>query len=159
VTDRGVSTVVGAVALIALTVALAFVVAATVTGTGETDPGPRARFAVTAGPGADRIAIEHRGGDRIDVRDLSVRISVDGRPLDRQPPVPFFAAPGFVSGPTGPFNRASDPNWTAGERASVAIATTNAPGIDPGDEVRVRLFVDGSLVADLTTTADGNVSG
>jgi len=155
VTDRGVSTLVGSVALLALTVTLAVVVGATVAGSVGEEPGPRARFSLHVDSRADRIAIEHRGGDAIDVRDLSVRISVDGRSLDRQPSVPFFAASGFVSGPTGPFNLASDPNWTAGERASLAIADTNAPTIKSGDEVRVKLVVDDQIVADLATTADG----
>ena len=154
-TDRGISTLVGSVALLALTVTLAVVVGATIAGSVGEEPGPRARFSLHVDPHADRITIEHRGGDAIDVGDLSVRISVDGRSLDRQPPVPFFATTGFVSGPTGPFNLASDPNWTAGERASLAIAETNAPTIESGDEVRVQLVVDGRVVADLATTADG----
>lgn len=153
-TDRGISTLVGSVALLALTVTLAVVVGATVAGSVGEEPGPRATFSLRVDSRADWIAIEHRGGDAVDVRELSVRISIDGRPLDRQPPVPFFATSGFVSGPTGPFNPADDPNWTAGERASLAIADTNAPTIEPGDEVRVQLVVDGRVVADLATTAD-----
>lgn len=153
VTDRGISTVVGSLALIALTVSLAMVVGVTVSGSTVEESAPQARFQLTADSSTDRITLEHRGGTAIDVRELSMRISIDGEPLDRQPPIPFFAARGFVSGPTGPFNRASDPNWTAGDRASVAIAGSNEPGIDAADQVRVQLLVDGRLVADLQSTA------
>jgi len=159
VTDRALSTPVGAVALVAVTVALAVVVGSTVTGSIDGQSSTQTRFSLTVDPTADRIEIEHRGGGTIDVRELSMVVSVNGRSLDRQPPVPFFAARGFVSGPTGPFNSASDPTWTAGERGSIAIAETNAPTIDPGDKVRIRLLVNDRQVAVLETTADGTGSG
>lgn len=152
-TDRGISTTVGSLILIALTVLLAMVVGVTVSGSTVEESAPQVRFQLTVDSSTDRISLDHRGGTAIDVRELSMRISIDGEPLDRQPPIPFFAATGFVSGPTGPFNRASDPNWTAGDRASVAIAGSNEPGIDAGDQVRVQLFINDRLVADLRTTA------
>lgn len=152
-TDRGISTAVGSLAMIALSVSLAMVVGLTVSGSTVQDSTSQARFQLTVDSSTDRITLAHRGGTPTEVRELSVRISIDGEPLKRQPPFPFFAATGFVSGPTGPFNRAADQNWTAGESVLVAIAGSNEPPIDAGDQVRVRLFVDGRLVADLQTTA------
>jgi hypothetical protein len=87
------------------------------------------------------------------VRRLAVRVTVAGTPLRHQPPVRFFAARGFRAGPTGPFNAAADPAWTAGETASLRLASTNAPGIDPDDRVVVRVLVDGRRVATLSERA------
>jgi len=41
----------------------------------------------------------------------------------------------------------------AGETASLTLAGTNEPGIDAGDAVLVRVYVDGHRVAELETTA------
>jgi FlaG/FlaF family flagellin (archaellin) len=158
VTDRAVSPLVGSLALVGVTLVLALVVGVTVTAPVDNGPGPRVRVDVAVDATADRIVLEHLGGSSIDVRDLRVVVSVEGESLDRQPPIPFFAANGFVSGPTGPFNSATDPNWTAGERASFAVAGTNAPSIETNDEVRVRLYVAGDLVADLRVAADEHLS-
>jgi len=117
------------------------------------DPPPTAAFTLSADATDDRVAVTHRGGDAVDVRDLTVRVEVDGDPLDRQPPVPFFAAPGFRGGPTGPFNPSGGTVWRAGETATLGVASTNAPGMAPGDEVTVRLSVRGTTVASLSTTA------
>jgi hypothetical protein len=67
--------------------------------------------------------------------------------------VPFFAARGFRAGPTGPFNAAADPGWTAGEAASLRLASTNAPGISPGDRVVVEVSVEDRRVATLSERA------
>lgn len=99
------------------------------------------------------LTVTHRGGDAVDVRDLRLVVAVDGDLLHHQPPVPFFAARGFRSGPTGPFNRASDPAWTAGETATLGVASTNRPRIDPGDPVRVTLYVGDHRLAVLRATA------
>lgn len=150
---RAVSPVVGIVLLLVCTLVLGGVVALSAA-TAPAAPPPSARLAVDADPGGDRIALEYRGGDVIDVRDLSLHVTVGGDPLDRQPPVPFFSAAGFRPGPTGPFNSAADPEWRAGESASVRIAaTTNGPTIEPGDRVRVVVRADGGRVATATTTA------
>jgi hypothetical protein len=108
---------------------------------------PTAAVTLVVDPGSDRLTLAHRGGDPLDVRRLRLRVRVDDRPLDHQPPVPFFAARGFRSGPTGPFNARSDPRWRPGERASLRLAGTNAPLVDPGDRVAVTVRAGDRTVA------------
>jgi len=134
------------------------VVAATVVGgaalqTAPSTPTPHAVVTLSADATTNRVTLVHRGGDALDVRRLSLRVSVDGTSLRHQPPVPFFAARGFRSGPTGPFNVASDPRWTAGESASFALARTNSPGLSPGSDVTVVLVSGGRVVARLHAVA------
>ncbi len=108
---------------------------------------------VSADAAADRVTLLHRGGPAVNVSTVELRVRVDGRPLARHPPVPFFAADGFRAGPTGPFNAAADPVFGPGERASVRIAATNAPRIDPGETVTVSLSRDGERLATVETVA------
>ena len=150
--SRAVSPVVGIVLLLVCTVVLGSVVALSAA-TAPAAPPPSASVAVDADAGDDRIALTHRGGDALDVRDVSLDVTVAGEPLDRQPPVPFFSTSGFRPGPTGPFNPAADPEWRAGETASFRIASTNEPAIDPGDRVRVVVYAEDGRVATVTTTA------
>lgn len=152
-TDRALSPVIGSLLLVVLTVGLATAVGAAVLDTDPAEPGPRVRFSASADAATDRIAVTHRGGDTLSTADLRIEITVDGRPLEHQPPVPFFASEGFVSGPTGPFNSATDEPWTAGETAALRLAGTNAPLLDPGDAVGIDLYHGNSLVAHLETTA------
>ena len=151
---RAVAPVVGILLLVALTVVLGAVVGAAALGapgTGEI-PGGRAPVALSLSvdAAADRLTLVHRAGGPLDARQLVVRVSVEGTPLRHQPPVPFFAARGFRAGPTGPFNAAADPRWTAGEAASLRLASTNAPGIGPGDRVVVEVTVGDRRVATLS---------
>lgn len=151
--SRAITSVVGTLLLVAVTVVAA---AATLSVVVAVDPGtdaPTAALALTADADADRIALTHRGGDTLAVGDLSVTVSVDGRELERQPPVPFFAARGFESGPTGPFNSASDDDWTAGETGGFRLASTNDPALSPGDRVEVTIATEGAVVATVETTA------
>lgn len=140
--ERAVSPVVGVTLLLAVT----FLLGATVLASLPAAPSDAAAtttatfdLCVTAD---GRLRLVHAGGDTVDVRELSVRVRVDGQSLSHQPPVPFFAAPGFRAGPTGPFNVAGDPRWGAGEAAAVRTASTNAPALSVGDRVRVALFLD-----------------
>lgn len=96
------------------------------------------------------VVLEHTGGAALDVRRLNVTVTVDGTPLTHQPPVPFFSASGFYSGPRGPFNSAADPAWTAGEIASFSVAGTNDPPFLPDSEVVVRLSIGEQPVAVIT---------
>jgi FlaG/FlaF family flagellin (archaellin) len=149
---RGLSTAVGVVLLVALAVIAAMAIGVVTT----IDPGtvvPTARLSVSADAEADRIVLTHRSGDTLDVSELSVVVTVDGEPLDRQPPVPFFATRGFESGPTGPFNPASPDDWSAGEMASVTIASTNEPRLSPGDRVEVTVATEAGVVATVETVA------
>ena len=140
---------VAGVLLIAITVVLAGgVAAAALDGPSATVP-PSAVLSLSATD--DRIAIEHRGGDPIDVAAVTVRISVDGEPLDEQPPVPFFSAAGFHPGPTGPFNAAGDDTLRVGDTATLRVADTNEPTLEPGRTVTVEITADGQPVATLET--------
>jgi FlaG/FlaF family flagellin (archaellin) len=142
---------VGAVLLLAVTVALAGAVGAAALSVRPAEPPPRAALAAEAAAGAaadpgGAVTVVHRGGEALPTADLRVRIRVDGEPIARQPPVPFFSARGFESGPTGPFNRGWRGPWTAGTAATLELAGTNTP-VDAGSTVEVRIYVDGRLVA------------
>ena len=149
---RASSTAVGVVLLVVVTVSLAGLLATAVDADLATGP-PVARMDLDVTAATDRIALTHRAGDSLDVASLRIRVTVAGEPLAHQPPVPFFAARGFASAPTGPFNSATLGPWTAGETAALELAGTNSPLIDPGDSVRLTVRTDRGLVADLTTTA------
>lgn len=116
------------------------------------EPAPTASLSLSAT--GDRIAVTHRGGDALDASELDVRVTVDGEPLARQPPVPFFSAAGFRPGPTGAFNAASDGDWRVGGEASFRVAGTNAPVLEPGRAVAVEVSVDGRPVAALETVIE-----
>lgn len=150
--ERGAIPVVGVLLLLAITVlsaaTLGFVVS-----TPASEPPPTASFELSADGQSGEIELTHLGGDRINLTEVSLRISIDGTRLEKQPPVPFFAASGYMSGPTGPFNRASPNAWAAGETATLTVASTNEPELSPGDTVRVQLLTDTGTVADLTGTA------
>ena len=152
---RALGSVVGVVLLVAVAVLTAAAVGATALGAAPTgDDGPtRAAFDLRADADADRLTIVHRGGDTVAISDLRVRVQIDGRPLAHQPPVPFFAATGFESGPTGPFNVASGGEWRAGERASLRLAGTNEPTLDPGARVTVELYLGEQKLAELEALA------
>lgn len=150
---RGTAPVVGALLLLGLTVAVAAGVGAVVT----TDPAegpPVADLRLSADAAADRITVRHAGGDAIPTDGLEVRVRIDGEALAHQPPVPFFAARGFRAGPTGPFNPATAGPWTAGRTAALRLASTNAPGIGPGDRVTVTVATDRAVLAELETRAE-----
>lgn len=102
------------------------------------DPGV-ARFELSVTPATDRVAVVHAGGPTVDPARLRLRVAVDGDPIAHQPPVPFFAAEGFRSGPVGPFNSATGGDWTAGQVAALRLAGTNTE-IESGDRVVVRLY-------------------
>jgi hypothetical protein len=120
---------------------------------GDAGSPPTADLSLTVDAETDRVALTHDGGDRLSVANLRLRIRVAGKPLAHQPPVPFFAAEGFVSGPHGPFNSGGDTIWVAGETASLRLAHTNRPGIDQGDRVRVTVTTERWTLAVLSTRA------
>lgn len=151
--SRGLSPVLGSLLLVALTVGLAATVSVAVLDTNAAEPAPRAQLSLSADAATDRIAITHQGGDTIPVDALRVKISVASESLSEQPPVPFFAASGFHSGPTGPFNSATDAPWKAGQTAGLRLAATNDPLIGAGDTVTVELYHDDTRIASLETTA------
>ncbi|AEH36452.1 type IV pilin N-terminal domain-containing protein [Halopiger xanaduensis] len=150
--DRSVSSVVGTILLLVIAVSVAGVILIGVSTWTPESPAMTA-FELSADSDRSTITIEHRVGDTIDVRELSITVIVDGTELTEQPPVPFVGATGFDGAPTGPFNAKADPKWSAGERASFAVASTNEPSFKMGDLVRVRLVVDGQVIADLEAVA------
>jgi len=149
---RGVAPVVG-LALLGFLTVVAAVTLATAAPSLSGEPVPTARLSITADASTNQIALTHDAGDRLDVTELTVTVWIDGRSLAHQPPVPFFAAVGFRSGPTGPFNTASQPTWAAGQTASLRLATTNEPSLDRGTTVAVRVTTDDGTVYDGETTA------
>lgn len=146
---RAASSVVGVVLLTAVTVVAASAVGAAVVANPPERP-PVTAFDAEA-DGVDEIRVTHHGSDPVDPDALRLRISVDGEPLAEQPPVPFFAARGFESGPTGPFNTATAGEWRGGETATLRLADTNEPALEPGATVELRLSVDGRRIATLRT--------
>ncbi|MDB9301652.1 type IV pilin [Halorubrum ezzemoulense] len=143
---------VAGVLLIAITVVLAGgVAAAALDGPSATVP-PSAVLSLSATD--DRIAIDHRGGDPIDVSAVTIRVSIDGEPLDEQPPLPFFSAAGFHPRPTGPFNAAGDDTLRVGETATFRVADTNDPTLEPGRTVTVDITADGQPVASLEASVE-----
>ena len=149
-TARATSPVVGVVLLTAVTVVAAAAVGSAVV-VDPPEPAPTASFD-TAADASGEISVTHRGGQAIDPNGLRVRVRVDGDPLAHQPPVPFFSARGFESGPTGPFNSATDEEWRAGEPGSFRVASTNHPSLQLGASVELRLYVDDQRIALLETT-------
>ncbi len=147
---RAAAPVVGVVLLVAVTVASAAGLGVLLAVTPPA-AAPVASFDCTATSDGE-IRLVHRGGEPVDPARLRVRIRVDGRPLAEQPPVPFFAARGFGSGPTGPFNSAYSGRWTAGETASLRVASTNRPALEAGATVEVRLYAGDHRVAAPATT-------
>lgn len=150
---RAVAPVVGVLALVFVTACLAAVVAVAVGSVGVVEPVPAAAFELGVDSDEGSVALTHLAGEPLCVRDVTLTVTVEGEPLAEQPPVPFFAADGFRGGPEGPFNEAADPEWRVGETATVRVAETNDPSIEPGDTVRVTVAVDGETIARLETTA------
>lgn len=151
---RAVAPVVGVALLIVVTVVAAAAVGTTVLSAEPREQPQRATLAVTAEASTDRITVRHAGGDALDVHALSLSISVEGEDLAHQPPIPYFAAEGFVGAPTGPFNQDADPRWSAGESASLQIASTNEPTLSSGDRVTVVLATERTVLARVRTLAE-----
>lgn len=149
---RALSPVVGVVLLVGIAVVLSASLGATLA---MTDLGttPVAQLSLEAEATDQRITVEHRGGDTLDVERLRLDVVIAGEPLSHQPPVPFFAADGFEPGPEGPFNVAAEPVFRAGESATFALAGTNEPQLSRGDTVTVTVSTEAATIASLETTA------
>lgn len=142
----------GVPAVLALAAVVGTVVCAAAVGALPADR-PTAALTLRADAGADRLVVTHRAGEPLPADRLVVRVRIDGQPLAHQPPVPFFAAVGFRSGPTGPFNSRTAGPWTAGERAELRLADTNRPALRPGRRVTVVVRVGEVRVARVTAVA------
>lgn len=153
-TRRALTPVLGVVVLLAVTLVLAAVGGASLLDLASLDePARPVSLSASADGETNRISLTHVAGPPLDVRDLEIKVTIDGRPLFHQPPVPFTGARGFAGAPTGPFNAAADPEWSAGESASVRLAGTNRPSLDPGARVTVVVFESGNRLVVVETTA------
>jgi len=154
--SRAIAPVVGTVLLLLCVLGLATTVAVVSIGfsSGLSAPATHVSVSLSVDGDENRFVLTHEGGERLDTRSLSVVVEVDGQPLDHQPPIPFFSATGFESGPTGAFNVASSGEWDAGESASVALnPNTNAPVPERGSHVSVEVYVDDRPITRAETTA------
>jgi len=150
---RAMSAVVGVPLLVGVTVILAAMVGVMALGFAPSEAGEP--VVLSADATADgRIEVTHRSGAAINFTEVSVLIEVDGEPLDHQPPVPFFSATGFASGPTGAFNSAGDPVLESGERASLEVAGTNDPTLTEGATVKISFVRDETRIAVVETTVE-----
>ncbi|MFB6143064.1 MAG: type IV pilin N-terminal domain-containing protein [Halorientalis sp.] len=152
--SRGTSAVVAVALLSLVTVLAAGAVGTLAVGIAPDGAPPRVVLSASADAGADRVALTHRSGEPLDVSRLRLVVHVGGRRLAHQPPVPFFAARGFESGPTGPFNVATGGAWRVGETATFRLASTNSPQLSPGVRVRVDVYRGRYRLASVTTRAD-----
>ncbi|WP_436901147.1 type IV pilin [Halovenus halobia] len=148
---RAVSSVVGVILLISLVVVGAGTMSLALA-TEPPDPAPVSSFELAVDADTDELSITHRGGESIDLTEATIRITIDGKRVTHQPPVPFFAARGFESGPGGPFNSASDNTWRPGETGTLELASTNSPALTPDSIVTVRIITDGTEIARLSTS-------
>ncbi len=149
---RAVSSVVGVVLLISLVLVGAGTISL-VLATEPPGPTPMSSFELAVDADTDELSITHRGGESIDLTETRILVEFEGRRLVHQPPVPFFAARGFESGPGGPFNSASDNSWRPGETGTLELASTNSPALTPDSTVTVRIVTDGTEIARLRTVA------
>ncbi|WP_135667481.1 type IV pilin N-terminal domain-containing protein [Halorhabdus rudnickae] len=151
---RGISPVLGTCLLVVLTVLLVASMGTVMLGSDIRSEPTTLRVSASADATADRITLTHEGGDAIDPKTLELRVTIDGTALEYQPPVPFFAAKGFRSGPTGPFNAATGSEWTAGETGSIQLASTNAPALRADDRVEITLLEGKDGLVTVETTAE-----
>jgi len=149
---RAASPVIGVVLLVALTVICAATVGVAIDSSPTESP-ELASFDLVADGETETISITHRGGATLDLTETELHVEIDGRSLESDPPVPFFAARGFVSGPTGPFNAASSDTWRPGETGSIRLARTNDPPMTTGATVTVQIIHDGTVIAEVSDEA------
>lgn len=146
---RAITPALGVVLLVAVTILVAASVAVMV---GMLDPGPsKPQLAVmgTVDHETNELTIEHAGGDTLVVGEFSLNVDIDGEALEHQPPIPFFSATGFRSGPTGPFNPEGADTWSPGERGTLQIASTNEPLPSAESTVTITISVEGTTIASI----------
>ncbi len=147
---RAVSSVVGIVLLVVLVVVGAGTLSLALAAE-PPDPAPMSSFELAVNTTSGELSITHRGGESLDLTEIQILVEIDGTGLAHQPPVPFFAARGFESGPAGPFNSASDDIWRPGETGTLELASTNEPTLTSESTVTVRILTDGTEIARLRT--------
>ena len=122
--QKGVSPVVGTILLIAITVALAAVVATLVSGLGGRGTPPSAMLTVVAeNSGTDvNLTIEHAGGDDLVVADLQVKVSDNAGGLVTTEDIPSGVGTTFTVGESG------------------TITSAYGGGLEPGDVLTVYII-------------------
>lgn len=151
--SRGISPVIGVVLLAGCTVLLSVTVGAMAMAYEPSEPASVVVISGAVDAEDNEITLTLERGDPLDVRELSLVVEVDGKALDKQPPVPFVGSTGF-STPSGPFNERADPNWSRGESGTIGIATsTNDPLPEPGSTVEIRIYENDLPIATVETTA------
>ena len=140
--------------VVACTVGLSVGVVAIAVSLDSTTVPPQVVLTGSADASTQEITIAHSGGERLDITALSLVVSIDGVELAHQPPVPFFSTVGFMPGPTGAFNVASEPTLHAGESASFRLASSNEPTLERGSVVQIRVFYDGAPLVTLEFAVD-----
>lgn len=144
--DRAIAPAVGVVLLLGLCSVLAAVTLFIVWPVAITGSSPSAAISGSVDASANVVTLEHAGGDTLQLETITFELYIDQVPLAEQPPIPFFSATGFHSGPTGPFNSATANTWCVGERGSFTLAHTNEPLPDANTSVRVVVRHAGSPV-------------
>lgn len=117
------------------------------------DPGQPVELSASVNATSGRIVLVHESGPALDVREIDVRVAIDGTPLRYQPSVPFYSETGFASFPSGPFNPVTDPGWDVGERASLVLTDANEEPLVRGASVRIELYRDDLPIARAQTVA------
>lgn len=152
--SRALSPVIGIPLLVGITVVLSATIGIVTIGIPALDaPQTPVVVSVTATADTNQITLVNDGGRTVDVRDITLQLAIDEVPLRYQPPVPFFAAKGYRSGPTGAFNSATDPMWEPGERVSIRLASTNTPSLSTNAKLTVRITIDDTPIASVETRA------
>lgn len=150
--ERGITPVIAAPLLLVITLLLAVVIGTITLGfTTLSEPEALTVIDVSSDPTTNSVTIVNKGPRELDVRELTIVIEIDHQPLSHQLTVPFFSHQGYHSGPTGPFNSATDPYWTTGEEVSFRIASTNSPSLTPGVTLTITLSINDSPIAQSET--------
>jgi flagellin-like protein len=181
--DRGVSSVVGTVTVVALVVVLATGVLAAGLAMGSLGAPPTATIEADdttaacpgCGPRDQTIELTHRGGDPLAVDELELVVVAPGHDPARVVDLPlsnnclgdshvegpdlFDGRCGRVAGPLTTVGADDDGTWSAGETATLRLRK-GAVRLDDGEGVTVRVVhgPSGSVVAERTVAVEGSGS-
>lgn len=144
--DSGMSPVIGILLIMAITVVLSVAVYATVSVYGIKEPAIANIEIESINLSNQEVVLVHRGGDAIDVSDISILISVNGVTLKNNlldlpvtgTPCGFSHALGGVFWGT-PNNRSQDTIWDPGDRGDFNIARSNNTELRSGDLLKISI--------------------
>jgi flagellin-like protein len=145
--DSGISPVIGIILIIAITLVLSVVVFATVNAYEVKEP-VFANIEIESVniSNQQEVVLVHKGGDSIDISDISIMISVNGETLKNNlknlpvtgTPYGFSHALGGVFWGT-PGNQSHDNIWDPGDKGGFNIATSNNTVLNSGDQLKVTI--------------------